>query len=415
VPNVDTVLLDANLPVELAEFDEAWMEHAPLPMPQSADIDDYWERQNSSPLKLARTWVGKRCKNATTALATGLLSIAGAVQLANDFLDPFSHQHYGLDYQGGVYDRAHSTAGPGAHKRIGGVVIGGMNERLPFGEADAALEELRAYKVLNADSPVAALDPPAGAMDIEHERQQLVQFYKNNQLDRLIVMGVSLGGLTAKDLITGTDIVIDKYIVFESPSNKWTAFRGGQVGPVASLSAINFKGDFLTRVMATMFGQVIDRKIVDKTELIRSSILETLNNASPQMYFSQLVYLDKADISANVGALQHNFTPNSEIVYVRPEEAWTDPTVDVQNAAPDYNTGFARQLGIKFTDLKVPVNGHANVVDAMPYVARYFYAQKYGVDHEYAESILKDPGYKRIPKLEYDPTADDMFPLVQHE
>ena len=252
-------------------------------------------------------------------------------------------------------------------------------------------------------------------MDIEHERQQLVQFYKNNQLDRLIVMGVSLGGLTAKDLITGTDIVIDKYIVFESPSNKWTAFRGGQVGPVASLSAINFKGDFLTRVMATMFGQVIDKKIVDKTELIRSSILETLNNASPQMYFSQLVYLDKADISANVGALQHNFTPNSEIVYVRPEEAWTDPTVDVQNAAPDYNTGFARQLGIKFTDLKVPVNGHANVVDAMPYVARYFYAQKYGVDHEYAESILKDPGYKRIPKLEYDPTADDMFPLVQHE
>ena len=93
MPNVDTVLLDANLPVELAEFDEACMEHAPLPMPQSADIDDYWERQNSSPLKLARTWVGKRCKNATTALATGLLSIAGAVQLANDFLDPFSHQN----------------------------------------------------------------------------------------------------------------------------------------------------------------------------------------------------------------------------------------------------------------------------------------------------------------------------------
>ena len=58
-------------------------------------------------------------------------------------------------------------------------------------------------------------------------------------------MAVSLGGLTAKDLITGTDIVVDKYIVFESPSNKWTAFRGGQVGPVASLDAINFKGDLI--------------------------------------------------------------------------------------------------------------------------------------------------------------------------
>ena len=79
-------------------------------------------------------------------------------------------------------------------------MIGGINERLPFGEADAALEELRAYNVLNAGSPVAALDPPAGAMDIEHERQALVQFYKDNQL----------GGLTAKDLITGTDIVVDK-------------------------------------------------------------------------------------------------------------------------------------------------------------------------------------------------------------
>lgn len=409
----DTVLLDPNVRVDLAEFDATRMEHAPLPMPQSADINDYWETQNSSPLKRARTWVGKRCKKASTALATGLLSISGAVHLANDFLDPFSHQHYGLDYQGGVYDRAHSTVGPGAHKRIGGVVIGGINERLPFGEADAALEELRAYNVLNAGSPVAALDPPAGAMDIEHERQALVQFYKDNQLDRLIVMAVSLGGLTAKDLITGTDIVVDKYIVFESPSNKWTAFRGGQVGPVASLDAVNFKGDFLTRVLATMVGQVIDKKIVDKTELIRSSILETLNNASPQMYFSQLVYLDKADISANVGALKPNFTPNSEIVYVRPEEAWTDPTVDVQNAAPDYNTGFAKQLGVKFTELKVPVKGHANVVDAMPYVARYFYAQKYGVDHQYAESILNDPGYKRIPKLEHDPTADDMFPLVK--
>ena len=412
--NVDTVLLDPNVPVGLAEFDEAWMEHAPVPMPQSADIDDYWEKQKSSPIKRARTWVGKFCKKATTALATGLLSIAGTVQLANEFLDPFSYRHYGLDYQGGVYDRAHPTAGPGAHKRIGGVVIGGINERLPFGEADAALEGLRAYKVLDADSPVAALDPPAGAMDIEHERQKLVQFYKDNQLDRLIVMGVSLGGLMAKDLITGTDIVVDKYVVFESPSNKWTAFRGGQVGPVASLDEINFKGDFLTRVMATMLGQLIDKKIVDKTELIRSSILETLNNASPQMYFSQLVYLDKAHISANVGALKHNFTPNSEIVYVRPEQAWTDPTVDVQNAAPDYNTGLAEQLCVKFTDLKVPVKGHANVVDAMPYVARYLYAQKYGVDHEYAESILNDPGYKRIPKLEYDPTADDMFPLVRH-
>jgi hypothetical protein len=414
VPNVDTVLLDSNVPVGLAEFDEAWMEHAPLPMPESADIDDYWEKQKSSPIKRARTWVGKFCKTATTALATGLLSIAGTVQLANEFLDPFSYRHYGLDYQGGVYDRAHPTAGPGAHKRIGGVVIGGINERLPFGEADAALEELRAYKVLDADSPVAALDPPAGAMDIEHERQKLVQFYKDNQLDRLIVMGVSLGGLMAKDLITGTDIVVDKYVVFESPSNKWTAFRGGQVGPVASLDEINFKGDFLTRVMATMLGQVIDKKIVDKTELIRSSILETLNNASHQMFFSQLVYLDQADISANVDALKYNFTPKSEIVYVRPEQAWTDPTVDVQNAAPDYNTGFAKQLGVKFTDLKVPVKGHANVVDAMPYVARYFYAQKYGVDHEYAESILNGPGYKRMPKLEYDSTADDMFPLVRH-
>lgn len=413
--NDDPVLLHPNVPVELAKFDEAWMEHAPRRMPQSADMVDYWEKQNSSPLKRARTWVGKRCRKATTALATGLLSVAGTVQLANEFLEPFSHQHYGLDYQGGVYDRAHSTAGPGAHKRIGAVVIGGINERLPFGEADAALEELRAYKVLNADSPVAALDPPAGAMDIEHERQELVQFYKENQLDKLIVMGVSLGGLTAKDLITGTDIVVDKYVVFESPSNKWTAFRGAQVGPVASLGAINFKGDFLTRVIATMFGQVIDKKIVNKTELIRSSIAETLNNASPQMYFSQLVYLDKADISANVGALKHNFTSNSEIVYVRPEEAWTDPTVDVQNAAPDYNTGFARQLGVKFTDLKVPVKGHANVVDAMPYVARYFYAQKYGVDHQYAESILSDPGYRRIPKLVYDPTADNMFPLVHQK
>jgi len=413
VRSVDSISLDPNVLVERAEFDEAGLEYDRFPMPQSADIDDYWEKQNSSPLRRARTWVSSRYRKATTAFATGVLSIAGTVQVANDVLDPFSHQHYNLDYQGGVYDRAHATVGPGAHKRIGAVVIGGLNERLPFAEADAALEELRAYRVLDADSPVAALDPPAGPMDIEHERQELVQFYEQNQLDRLIVMGVSLGGLTAKDLITGTDIVVDKYIVFESPSNKWTAFRGGQVGPVASLDAVNFKGDFLTRVLATMVGQVIDKKIVDKTELIRSSILETLNNASPQMYFSQLVYLDKADISANVGALKHNFTPNSEIVYVRPEKAWTDPTVDVQNAAPDYDTGFAKQLGVKFTDLKVPVKGHANVVDAMPYVARYFYAQKYGVDHQYAESILNDPGYKRIPKLEHDPTADDMFPLVK--
>jgi hypothetical protein len=55
VPNVDTVLLDPNVPVELAEFDEAWMEHAPLPMPHSADIDDYWQNQNSSPIRRAKT------------------------------------------------------------------------------------------------------------------------------------------------------------------------------------------------------------------------------------------------------------------------------------------------------------------------------------------------------------------------
>ena len=415
MPNADTVLPDVTWPGELAEFDEAGIGLLAQTMPRSADIDDYWQRQNSSSVVRLRRWVGQRYKKATTAVATGVLSVAGIVQLANDFLDPFSHQHYGLDYQGGIYDRAHSTAGPGAHRRTGAVVIGGMNERLPFGEADAALEELRAYRVIRPDSPVAALDPPAGAMDIKHEREELVRFYKGNQLDRLIIMGVSLGGLTAKDLITGTDIVVDKYIVFESPSNKWTAFRGGAVGPVASLSAINFKGDFLTRVVATMFGQVIDKKVVNKTALLRTSILETLTNASPQMYYSQLVYLDKADISDNVMALEHNFTPNSEILYVRPEQAWTDPTVDVQNAAPDYDTGFAKKLSVKFTDLKVPVKGHANVVDAMPYVARYLYAQKYGFDHDYAESILNDPGYKRIPKLEYDPTADDMFPLTQQE